>query len=88
MIEAAEYHALNAHIRELTAVRVALRREMVRIPFETPVERDEHGCMTGGGMPRPLYDAACKAIVEAEHAIMNIRDRNGWETAYKIGQAS
>ena len=85
-MDASEYTALNTHIGQLTAVRVALRSEMVRVPIESPVERNEHGMpirTATSGMPRPLYREAEEAIVAAEHALMRIRDRNGWSVAYE-----
>lgn len=85
-MEAAEYHSLNSHIRELTDVRVALRTESVGIPFDTLGDRDAGGMPVqapGDWIPRSLYRDAEKAIVEAERAIMRIRDRNGWSGAYE-----
>ncbi len=77
-VSRAEYDALNAHVRALTDARVAVERTAVTVPSRIKVNGGEIVAN-----PRDLYRAASAAIVAAENALLAIRDRNGWATAYE-----
>lgn len=75
---AQEYELLNAALGALTIARMITEKAEMLPFFESPVERDERGMPVGGGEPRPMYGKLKGQIVEAENALLKLRDRNGF----------
>lgn len=77
-----EYDLLRVIIGALTACRALTSQASIVPPLEEAVERDASGIPVRKPAPRNLYAVAEGAILQAEHAVMAIRDRHGWEEAF------